>query len=116
MDLLRYLASRVVITRKDVLSVGLLAAIVGIVSALFRYQLPPANQDALLLVLGALLMRLADVYSFEFGSTRASEVKDVRLNDVTQRALDAIPAMPARPEAEIPTGGPAGPVQEPPRG
>lgn len=50
-------------------------AVIGALFLLIRVDLPAGSKDAVLLILGALLMRLADVFSFYFGSSEGSQRK-----------------------------------------
>jgi predicted CDP-diglyceride synthetase/phosphatidate cytidylyltransferase len=50
-------------------------AVVGFLYLIVYLPIPGQSKDAILLVLGALLMRLADVFSFYFGSSEGSQRK-----------------------------------------
>jgi len=55
-------------------------AVIGFLYLLAYIDIPSASNDAIMLVLGALLMRLADVFGFYFGSSESSQRKTEILN------------------------------------
>lgn len=50
-------------------------AVIGTLFLLIYIPLPPLSKDAVLLVLGGLLARLGDIYSYYFGSSEGSQRK-----------------------------------------
>ena len=66
-------------------------AVIGFLYLLAYQSLPETSRDAVSLVLGALLMRLADVFSFYFGSSEGSQRKTEILG--VKGANDGIPAV-----------------------
>lgn len=62
--------------RADVLAVGALAGLIGLIWTLLFVHIPdgPAR-DTLLILSGALVAIVKDVYQFEFGSSRGSKEK-----------------------------------------
>jgi hypothetical protein len=63
--------------RADILSIGALCGLVALIWTLLFVTVPdgPAR-DVLLILSGALVAIVKDVYSFEFGSSRGSKEKD----------------------------------------
>jgi hypothetical protein len=63
--------------RADILAIGALAGLVALIYTLLFVHIPdgPAR-DVLLLLSGALVAIVKDVYQFEFGSSRGSREKD----------------------------------------
>jgi len=57
------------------LAAAVLLSVVSITFALFFKIIPQENRDPFLLILGALLTRLGDVYAYYFGSTNESRTK-----------------------------------------
>jgi predicted CDP-diglyceride synthetase/phosphatidate cytidylyltransferase len=53
----------------------LVVAVIGALFMLIRVAIPVESKDAVLLVLGALLMRVADVCSYYYGSSEGSQRK-----------------------------------------
>lgn len=60
-------------TRGDVLAYGALGALILCILALFAFDVPTQSRDLLLVVLGALVAIVKDVFGFEFGSSKGSE-------------------------------------------
>lgn len=66
--------------RADVLAVGALVGLIGLIWTLLFVNIPagPAR-DVLLVLSGALVAIVKDVYQFEFGSSRGSKAKDASM-------------------------------------
>jgi hypothetical protein len=69
-----------------------LLAVVAVLAAFFTLMfvdVPPANQDAVMLILGAILTTaFGSVYSFYFGTTRGSDSKNEALNASAKATAD----------------------------
>lgn len=68
--------------RGDVLAYIAIAALVLLIMMLFfkGEEMPTSVKDLLLVLAGSLVAIVKDVYSFEFGTTRASKVKDLTIS------------------------------------
>lgn len=65
-------------TRADTLAI---LAVAGFLAALFTVMFVPVegtSRDIMLILIGALVIIVKDVYSFEFGSSRGSREKDTK--------------------------------------
>jgi hypothetical protein len=80
---------------RGILAVVLIVLVAWVMRTLFNIQIPDANRDAVMMVLGALLLRLSDVYAFHFNSTASSQKKDQTIN----KALDTVGVVAALPPA-----------------
>lgn len=73
--------------RADVLAVIAILGLVGLAWALVVWPLPEGpGRDMLLMLAGALISIVRDVYGFEFGSSRGSKQKDALLGGGGPRA------------------------------
>jgi len=61
--------------RADILAYGALVAFVVSGWALFTQDIPPANRELIVYLLGALTVIVKDLYGFEFGSSKGSQDK-----------------------------------------
>jgi len=72
---------------KAYLCLLLVVSVIGALFSLIRVAIPPESKDPVMLILGALLMRVADMCSFYFGSSEGSQRKTELLkganNDIT---------------------------------
>ena len=59
--------------RGDVLAYTAMGALVGCLLLLFVFKVPQESREILLVVLGALVAIVKDVYGFEFGSSKDSQ-------------------------------------------
>lgn len=59
-------------TRGDVLAYSAIGALIACLLLLFVFKVPAESRDLLLVVLGALVAIVKDVFSFEFGSSKDS--------------------------------------------
>lgn len=59
--------------RGDYLAYGALGALILDMVALSFFEVPRGNRDLLLVILGALIAIVKDVYGFEFGSSKSNE-------------------------------------------
>ena len=67
-------------TRADVLAYAAIGGLISLIWALLVRQIPDGpTRDILLILSGALVAIVKDVYGFEFGSSRGSEVKTEQL-------------------------------------
>lgn len=66
--------------RADVLAYGALAMLMGCLATLFTMEVPEGSKDILLMLIGALIVVVKDLYGFEFGSSAGSKNKDIQLN------------------------------------
>jgi hypothetical protein len=76
------------------LSVIIILLVAWVMLTLFNVQIPDANRDAVMMVLGALLLRLSDVYAFHFNSSAGSQKKDntiSKMADTVQKVADLPP-------------------------
>jgi hypothetical protein len=78
---------------RGILAIVLIALISWVMRTLFNVEIPTANRDAVMLVLGALLLRLSDVYAFHFNSSANNQKKDATIS----KALDAVNTVAALP-------------------
>lgn len=63
--------------RADILAALAILALIGCIIILFFKQIPEGpGRDILLMLIGALIAIVKDVYSFEFGTSRSSKDKD----------------------------------------
>jgi hypothetical protein len=66
--------------RADVLAYAAIGGLISLIWALLVRQIPEGStRDILLILSGALVAIVKDVYGFEFGSSRGSEVKTEQL-------------------------------------
>lgn len=72
--------------RGDVLAYIAIGALVLLIVMLFLKgsEMPDSVRDLLLVLSGSLVAIVKDVYSFEFGTTRASKVKDLTISSFTK--------------------------------
>ncbi len=82
----------------DVISRSGLAAVLIIIVAtllveLFYRPMPTSNRDAIMLVIGALLIRLSDVYSYYYGSSVSAARKDTTISTLASTAQTAQAAL-----------------------
>lgn len=73
------------------LASAILVAVVAVTFALFFRVIPQENRDPFLLILGALLTRLGDVYAYFFGSTNESRTKTDALASVASTQAQTAP-------------------------
>jgi hypothetical protein len=67
--------------RADILALGAFITLAGLVSAMLFIPLPSGGtRDLLMLLAGALVAIVKDVYAFEFGSSRGSKEKQTLLS------------------------------------
>ena len=59
--------------RGDVLAYAAIGALIACGLALFVYRVPQESRDLLLVILGALVAIVKDVFGFEFGSSKDSQ-------------------------------------------
>lgn len=59
--------------RGDILAYAAMGALVGCILLLFVFKVPQESREILLVVLGALVAIVKDVYGFEFGSSKDSQ-------------------------------------------
>lgn len=71
---------------RAILSVVVIALVGWVLWSLFIRVIPSENRDAVMMVLGALLLRLSDVYAFHFNSTANSQRKDQTI----QKAVETV--------------------------
>ncbi len=65
--------------RADLLAIGALLLLWRIIESLLGgEQIPDAARDAIMMLFGAVIALVKEVYSFEFGSSRGSKEKDLR--------------------------------------
>lgn len=70
--------------RADILAVGLMVAVGFLLHHAVTAQIPEANTRLVDMLIGALLMRMADVFHFEFGSSAGSKDKDAALSRISK--------------------------------
>lgn len=85
---------------------GLAAVLIVIVGAvladLLINPMPVSNRDAIMLVVGALLIRLSDVYSYYYGSSVGSTRKDVIAQTQANTIMAAQAALaPVNPKPDV---------------
>ncbi len=68
--------------RGDFLAYGAVGAMVVCIVALFIADVPATSRDLLLVVLGALVTIVKDVYGFEFGSSKDSQRNAQAVSDM----------------------------------
>jgi hypothetical protein len=69
--------------RADVLAYAAIGGLISLIWALLVRQIPEGStRDILLILSGALVAIVKDVYGFEFGSSRGSEVKTEQLGRI----------------------------------
>lgn len=81
---------------RTILSVVVIITVQAVLGALFAVDIPDANRDAVMLVLGALLLRMSDVFTYHFNTTASSAIKDQTIKrqaDTTQAAQAALPVV-----------------------
>lgn len=71
-------------SRGDFLAVSAVAMFSGTIAALFLVDFPDSSKDVLLVVVGALVGIIKDVFGFEFGSSKGSERNQQALADVVK--------------------------------
>jgi hypothetical protein len=59
--------------RGDMLAYAAMGSLVGVILLLFVFKVPQESREILLVVLGALVTIVKDVYGFEFGSSKDSQ-------------------------------------------
>ncbi|MEO6657916.1 MAG: hypothetical protein ABIM73_06545 [Arenimonas sp.] len=83
---------------RGILSIVLIALISWVMRNLFNIQIPDANRDAVMLVLGALLLRLSDVYAYHFNTTAGSHAKDATISKMVD-TVQEVAKLPPSPES-----------------
>lgn len=68
--------------RGDVLAYAAMGALVGCILLLFVFKVPQESREILLVVLGALVAIVKDVYGFEFGSSKDSQRNAQAVSDM----------------------------------
>lgn len=68
--------------RGDILAYAAMGALIADSIALFFFSVPPTSRDLLLVVLGALVTIVKDVYGFEFGSSKDSQRNAQAVSDM----------------------------------
>jgi hypothetical protein len=78
------------------LSGVLIVIVAALLWALFQADMPAGNRDAIMLVIGALLIRLSDVYTYYFsGGGAAGAKKDATISTLATTAQAAQAALPS---------------------
>lgn len=92
---------------RAILSVVIIVIVAAVLWGLFKKEIPLSNRDAVMLVLGALLLRLSDVYAFHFNSSSSSQKKDQTIKTLADTAQVAtVAAVPHEPgKIVLPPGG-----------
>ena len=70
--------------RGDFLAVAIVILFGGTIYALFKIDFPDSSRDVLLVVVGALVGIVKDVYGFEFGSSKDSQRNTQALVDAAK--------------------------------
>lgn len=68
--------------RGDILAYAAMGALVGVILLLFVFKVPQESREILLVVLGALVAIVKDVYGFEFGSSKDSQRNAQAVSDM----------------------------------
>lgn len=68
------------------------AAVIGVMVILCYTPIPLSSKDAVMLVLGGLLARMGDIYSYYFGSSEGSQRKTELLKGTTDDTTTTPPA------------------------
>lgn len=68
-------------TRADVLAYSAIALLAGCLAALFFVDIPSGSKDALMLLIGALIVVVKEIYGFDFGSSAGSKSKDSAMQE-----------------------------------
>jgi CDP-diglyceride synthetase len=68
-------------TFKCYMALFITVAVIGALYLLIYEPLPPLSKDAVLMVLGGLMMRLGDIFAYYFGSSEGSQRKTELLGE-----------------------------------
>jgi hypothetical protein len=68
--------------RGDILAYAAMGALVSVILLLFVFKVPQESREILLVVLGALVAIVKDVYGFEFGSSKDSQRNAQAVSDM----------------------------------
>lgn len=88
---------------RSALSYSLMIMVCVAMLLLFFRDTPPSNKELISMVLGSLLTRLLDVYSFHFQSSYSSHRKDDTISKLAEAAQQSAPVSP-RPAVELEPG------------
>lgn len=72
--------------RGDILAYAAMGGLIGDSIALFFFSVPQTSRDLLLVVLGALVAIVKDVYGFEFGSSKDSQRNAQAVSDMLKNS------------------------------
>ncbi len=76
--------------RGDFLAAASVAILAGTLWALFYIDFPDTSKDVLLVVIGALISIVKDVYGFEFGASKGGERNAQAVVDMSKEAASKL--------------------------